>query len=273
MRSDLHYEMGSLGKWAHWMLKSPGTLLANSRSAQNNAIKAGIQPGFIHVLDNVIDLSDFDSKIRKPKQTETLAIADVLTVGSLNPVKRFDRFLKALSIARISVPNLKGAIAGAGPDREALEKLAADLNLLPDSVQFLGERDDVPALLGRVKMLTLTSDHEGFPNVLMEAMAASLPVISTPAGDAEHLVRDGVTGYIVPFEDASAMAARMVQLYREPEHAISMGTAGRKVVESEYSCDHLASRLLQYYVGLSDKNRSLRFLSSPSERKSSIQVL
>ena len=97
-------------------------------------------------------------------------------------------------------------IVGDGPLWTALHQRAQDLGLLPDGVAFLGRRNDVPALLGSADMLVLSSDHEGCPNVVMEAMAARRPVVTTPAGDAGVLVEDGVSGYVVPFDDVEAMA-------------------------------------------------------------------
>jgi Glycosyl transferases group 1 len=85
----------------------------------------------------------------------------------------------------------------------------------------------------------LTSDYEGFPNVVLEAMAARLPVISTPAGDAGLIVQDGLTGYVVEYDDINKMAERMIQLARSAALRRSLGEAGRRRVEQEYSHESL----------------------------------
>jgi glycosyltransferase involved in cell wall biosynthesis len=95
--------------------------------------------------------------------------------------------------------------------------------------------------------MALTSDQEGFPNVLLEAMAARLPVIATPAGDAGIVVEDGVTGCVVDFEDVRGMAERMVCLAQSASLRRQLGEAGRRRVERDYSFTSLAPRLMNLY--------------------------
>src|SRR5262249_41673946 len=152
-----------------------------------------------------------------------------------------------LASARSRQPDLRGRIIGEGPERAKLTELAGRLGLLPDGVEFLGERDDVPALLREADMLVLTSDDEGVPNVVLEAMAAGLPVVATPAGDTPDIVEDGVTGLIVPIGDASAIADRIVALSASPQRCRQLGQAGRERVARRYRVDGLAERLIDIY--------------------------
>ena len=99
-------------------------------------------------------------------------------------------------------------------------------------------------------MLLLTSDEEGFPNVLLEAMAARLPVLATPAGDAPRVVRGSVTGEIVPFDDLEAFAARVVSLAQSASRRAELGIAARRLVESEYGAAGFGERILKAYAGL-----------------------
>jgi glycosyltransferase involved in cell wall biosynthesis len=161
--------------------------------------------------------------------------------------KRVDCFLDALAQARRTVPDLKGLIIGDGPERPRLERQAASLGLVPGNIEFLGRRSDVPALLGQAAMLVHSSANEGFPNAVLEAMTAGLPVITTPAGDAGIVVQDGVSGYVVPFADVDRMAERMVQLALSPGLRRRFGEAGRKRVEQRYSYESLADRILATY--------------------------
>ena len=91
--------------------------------------------------------------------------------------------MTALNIACREAPKLLGIIIGDGPELANLQAFAQQRGLSEENLLFLGRRDDVPAILRRAQIFMLTSDHEGFPNVLLEAMAARLPVITTPAGD------------------------------------------------------------------------------------------
>ena len=143
--------------------------------------------------------------------------------------------------------------------------MAKTLGLLPDGVTFAGRRDDVPALLKKGDVLLLPSDHEGFPNAVLEAMAAELPVVCTPAGDVGRVVVDGVTGYVLPFEDEQGMVDRVLLLARSEESRHLLGLAGRRRAEQQYSFDALAGRLLSVYhevAGRLSKKRVLQLLSS-----------
>ena len=247
-RNDVFSELRDSKGWGRLLLRLPPTLLVNSHPAKENALSLNLKPENVHVITNVIDLDDFDERMANaaPALAETHQPV-ALAVGRLAPQKRLDRFLAALARARTSVPALKGVIAGDGPDRAALEQTAAALGLLPNGLAFLERRNDVPGLLKSAQLLVLSSDHEGFPNVILEAMAARLPVITTPAGESSLAVQDGITGYVVPFESVEQMAARMVQLAQSPSLRRQFGEAGRARVEQRYSFDNLADRLVAIY--------------------------
>jgi glycosyltransferase involved in cell wall biosynthesis len=115
-------------------------------------------------------------------------------------------------------------------------------------VTFLGRREDVPELLAGSDILVLTSDHEGFPNVVLEGMAAGLPIVTTPAGDAPQVVRDGVSGYVVPFDDVEVLASRIVELAKSAELRERLGQEGRRIAEQKYSLSELGPQALSLYA-------------------------
>ncbi|HEU4628912.1 MAG TPA: glycosyltransferase [Gemmatimonadaceae bacterium] len=262
IREDPRFGLAQNGRWGPWLLRLPHALVANSEAARRQVVQLGRDAGRVHVLANVIDLADFDARARaaapRPDTAGAMADGAMVAVGRLIAVKRFDRFLDALALARRDAPRLTGAIVGDGPERPALEARAARLGLLPDGVRFLGQRDDVPALLQRAGALVLTSDQEGFPNVVLEGMAAALPIVTTPAGDAPMVVQDGVTGYVIPFEDVSALARRLVALAAAPELRRSLGAAGRRRAEQRYAPTGLADRLLAIYAAVAERERHAR---------------
>ena len=249
VRSDGWYELRYHGCLSRLMVRLAHGLVANSSHARQTLVSQGIKPQKIEVLPNVIDLRDFDARSALPLPV-SLPSGRVIAaaVGSLHPCKRFERFLEALGLARRSEPALTGVIAGADLGAKAALQARADaLGLGPEDVRFLGECHSVPALLTRTAMLVLSSEYEGFPNVILEAMAARLPVITTQAGDAGLIVQHGDTGYVVEQEDTRGMAACMVQLARSRSMRIKLGEAGRKRVEQEYNYQSLSSRLLAIY--------------------------
>ena len=261
IRSDVHYELDGHGPWGRPLLAAPSDLIANSWAATRAAVAAGRSPASVHVVPNVIDLAAFDAAgggAGAGDRTGVVAIA----VGNLLPAKRVDRFLRALQLARARVPRLRGVVVGEGPERVRLESLAHELGLQPEVVSFTGARDDVPALLRQADMLVLSSEHEGFPNAVLEAMSARLPVVATPSGDVERLVADGVTGFIVPADEPEVMAERMVGLAESPELGRRLGEAGRECVERSFTSDRLAGQLLATYRTVAERRRRTRLAAA-----------
>jgi glycosyltransferase involved in cell wall biosynthesis len=249
VRSDGWHELNAHGRLSQWMLRLADGLVANTCHARQNLVLQGIKPRRIEVLPNVIDLQDFDARSRVPARL-SLPVGRVIAaaIGRLHPCKRFDRFLEALALARRSEPKLAGVIAGADCGAGiALQNRAKALGLTPPDLTFLGECDNIPALLSRAGLLVLSSEYEGFPNVILEAMAARLPVITTPAGDASLVVQHDKTGMVVAGEDTQGMAAFMVQLARSRSMRMNFGEAGRKRVEQDYNYESLSGRLVAVF--------------------------
>jgi starch synthase (maltosyl-transferring) len=249
--------------WNPWLMRLPSSLIANSYTAREHASSAGGQAAKIYVLPNVIDLDEFDQAVKssRPADAGPARFPNSITPGSispsqpftiavvsrLEPVKRLDLALQAVALARIHAPHVSAVLVGEGSQRSELEKLAGELGLLPGGVRFLGQRADVPAIISQVDLLLLTSQFEGFPNVLLEAMAARVPVITTPAGDAGRVVQDGITGDVVLSASPAEIASRIVQYTQAPEMRRQRGEAGRQRVEQLYSFEGLADRLLSLY--------------------------
>jgi glycosyltransferase involved in cell wall biosynthesis len=248
IRNDLIQDLRGVGRYGPLILRLPDVFLANSYNALENAEKVGLQQKRIHVLTNVIDLREFDQRIETaaPVKTSPDCIR-VVAVARLMPVKKLERFLFALALARQQSPAIRGLLIGSGPEDERLRKIAEDLGLMPDGVEFLGARDDVPQILFSADIFVLTSDREGFPNVLLEAMAASLPIISTPAGEVKDIVKEGVNGFLVPYDDVQQLVTRLLQLATQPELQAHMGQNGRQIVEDRYSFEHLSRKLENFY--------------------------
>jgi glycosyltransferase involved in cell wall biosynthesis len=225
----------------------PSALLANSNAAARSASCLGRFSRQVRVLPNVIDLAAFDRQAASADSGPPEIGLRIIAVGRLVRAKRQDRFLSALASVRERNPEVRGALVGSGPMKSELESLASGLGLLPNGVQFLGRSDDVATLLRQSEIFILTSDYEGFPNVLLEAMAARLPVVTTPAGDSAEVVQDDRTGYVVGFEDFKELVDRIALLARSPALRRRLGEAGRKRVEEHYGVEHLPRRLLAIY--------------------------
>ena len=271
LRSSLAHCQAGSGTWTRWLLSTPTALLINSQTAVEEVAQSKwVERSRLFLLPNAIDLDDYDNFSSAPciDRSETMVPQgpQAIFVGRLIPLKRLDRFITALDMACKSEPALRGVIVGDGPEREPMQKLASGKGLYPNNITFLGQRDDVPILLQQATMLVLCSDSEGVPNVILEAMAMRLPVITTPAGDAATIVQDGVTGYVIAFDDVEAMAERMIRLARSCALRRQLGEAGRQRLEQHYSFENLADRLFSIYRAIAqgrNYNQILRVLPPP----------
>jgi glycosyltransferase involved in cell wall biosynthesis len=137
-------------------------------------------------------------------------------------------------------------IVGAGPLRESLQQQAQAFSVA-DCVEFMGHRDDIPDLLAHATFLVHTSDSEGCPNVVMEAMACGRAVVATGVGDTPSIVEHQKTGFVVPCGDDAALVERMAMLITDRELCRRMGEVGRLKAEREFGLDRLVSETLAAY--------------------------
>lgn len=178
----------------------------------------------------------------------------ILFAGRLAPQKRVGDLLRTLDLVQIVQPDMRAAIVGDGPLRAELEQTARDYDLT-ERTRFLGHRDDVPRLMAAADLVILTSEYEGLPNVLMEAMSLRKPVVATAAPGTTELVVDGETGVLAPVGDIPALARATRDLIRDPERARKLGEAGRRRVETEFSADAMIARFAELYERLAAAKR------------------
>jgi glycosyltransferase involved in cell wall biosynthesis len=167
-------------------------------------------------------------------------------VGSLLPVKRWDRVLTASLALKQRGLEFLVQIIGNGPLSGSLKEQTEVLGLA-ERVQFLGFRDDVARLLNSSTFLVHTSDSEGCPNAIMEAMACGRPVVGTDVGDIPWLVDDGQTGFVTRRGDDAKLVERMANLIADRDLCQRMGEAGRAKAEREFGLDRLVSETFAAY--------------------------
>ena len=257
LRNTLSYERGMLGPATRWLCVLPHALAVNSYCARDQVVASGwIARERVHVLLNVIDLKDFDYRAAQPVEAVGSQGVNIFYVGRFVITKRVDRLLSALKSALAQDANVHLVLVGDGDQRPNIEQELMQLGL-QDHVTLLGERNNVPALLKqRAHILALASDEEGFPNVVIEAMAAGIPVITTPAGDSGIIVEDGVTGYVVDYKDTDRMAERIVSLANNEAERQRLGANGRKQVEAKYSYETLAFQALSVFQQVAGSTRT-----------------
>lgn len=205
----------------------------------------------LHIVHCGVTPSVFAEPVDDP------ARLSLLTVGRLDRVKGVDVLLEALRLvgAQGQRPHLD--IVGDGPDRARLERRVRDLGLT-GQVSFLGYLDQaqVRERLRQTDVFALPSFAEGVPVVLMEAMAARVPVLATNVMGVSELVDDGVVGFLVPPGDARALAERLQALIAcGPAQRRNMGGAGRRKVEQEFDVGVEGRKLAALFASVSQPTR------------------
>jgi len=178
-----------------------------------------------------------------------------LFVGRLAAVKGLPVLFEAMQKLVQDIPDFHLTVIGDGPDRKVLENTAHDLGLSAH-ISFVGykSQSEVAETLTKQDMLILPSFAEGVPVVLMEAMAAELPVVTTQIAGVPELVQDGISGRLVPPGDAPALQKAVQHVLSDPNIARAMGQAGRARVIEEFDIRKEAAWLGTLIQGYIDGN-------------------
>ena len=207
----------------------------------------------ISIIKNGVDVNHIVSGLSVEEAKRRLQIPeDALVVGAvarLEEVKRLDLFEAAAAIIASELPHAHFVIAGVGSQESLLKDLFRKSGL-QDRVHFLGHRDDAWDVLRAFDLLLITSDQEGLPMVLLEAMALRVPVISRAVGGIPEAIQDGHSGILVPTGDPRALAQDCLLALRNPELRRRMALAAEKIVASQFSAQSNANQVLEIYRSL-----------------------
>ena len=231
-------------------------ILANSNAVRDRLVEDGYSPGKIGVIRNGIvipeqsrngDRGPFHHELGLPENARLIAV-----ISRLNPLKGIEYFLEAAAILAARFDDIFFPIVGDGIDPDytaSLKDMAAKLGL-GRRVIFTGFRLDISSILPDLMISVLPSLSEGLSNVLLESMAAGLPVVATKVGGNPEVVEEGVTGLLVPSRDPSALADAVGTLLGNPDTAARFGTSGRKRVEAHFSLDRMIQDTQRLYFEL-----------------------
>lgn len=215
-------------------------LVANTRALARWIAAQGWPETRVHYLPNFAEAA-----AAAPVSRASLATPEnaplVLALGRLHPNKGFDILLDA--VARI--PKLHLWLAGQGPLEHALKRQAA-MRRIENRVRFLGWRDDVAALLAAADMLVCSSRREPLGNTILEAWAARRPVVACAAEGPSELIRNGVTGLLVPRDDTAALAAAIAALIEDKPRAEALAAAGCAAFAAEFSEARVVARYREF---------------------------
>ncbi len=199
-------------------------------------------------IDNPVDEAFFEAR-RSPEAGR------ILYVGRLIPRKDIKTLLHAFADARDACPGLRLRLAGEGisglePSGYPAElmRIIAERDLA-QSVEFLGQLDD-SALIGeyeKCSLMVVSSVLETAPMVILQAMAAGVPVVSTDVGGIRYLIQDGESGFLVPARDHAALASRMTSIVSDAGLARNMGERSREIAAQRFRAPDIAARTRDVY--------------------------
>ena len=241
---------GCLLKIFLWLEQKVGrytqALITLSEQETGDALRLHLAaPACVEAISNGIPLQKLAEIEREPANWKVphlrLGIA-----GRLNTEKGHELLLRCFKRLHQRYPKLSLKIAGDGPLREELEKLCKELGLI-DHVFFLGYQNNMAEFLANIDLFVLSSHYEGFGLVLVEAMAAGLPVVATDVGGVREVVMDGKTGILVPSGQEDELAMGIEYIIDHPNLAYDYGQNGRKHAMERFSKEQMLRRHLVHY--------------------------
>ncbi|MBI3087370.1 MAG: glycosyltransferase family 4 protein [Candidatus Omnitrophica bacterium] len=224
--------------------------VATCSEAVKQAVSSGlgirVAPSKTTVIHNGIALQPFSAALNGASRRA--ARPTVVCVSNFAPFKGHEVLVEALR--RLTSPNpVRCLMVGDGPTRGRIER-AVQAAGLSQAVEFLGFRDDVPAILREADAVVLPSHWEPFGLVILEAMAAGVPVVATAAGGVPEIVTDGETGLLVPPGDARAMAQAVARVLSEEPLRQRLVAQAAELVRTRFTAEAMARAYERWYEHL-----------------------
>ena len=243
-----HYSLK--GRLLASMVKSqPDAWIVLSERNRSLLASQRVGPRSIHVVPPGLPPARFDAPLAPDAARKALGVPAeafiVGTVGRLARQKRHDILIRALSTLVNTIPGLHLTILGDGELRKVTEQLASEL--MPGRVTLAGHRTDVPRLLRAFDIFALSSDFEGLPFALLEAMAAGRAIVTTDVQGAGEAIRNEREGLLVPPGEPRALAAAISRLATDSTLAHQLGDAARRRFSQEYTTDLMVARTEALY--------------------------
>ena len=198
-------------------------MVCNSEELASHTMATDPAPPPLAVIHNGVDLDGLQPTALPREPTITM-------VANFIDYKRHDRFLEAFQVVRNAIPSAQAVLVGDGPERSSIEAMIATMQL-GSAVRLVGSVPNPAPYMLEARVIALTSDHEGFPNVLLEGMAMARPVVSTSVGGVPELVTDGVEGRTCSARPEDVGKA-LVSVLSTPDLAEEMGAAARRRAEA-----------------------------------------
>jgi glycosyltransferase involved in cell wall biosynthesis len=242
---DRYHPMTQLLSTATWTMQEQVI-------AVSDVVAATLPKGVpVTVVKNGIPVERFAAgRVHRAAVRAELGVAeDVVVVGTVavfRTAKRLDRFVATVEGLVARGINVRGVLVGYGP-LEAEVRAAVARSPASSSLMVLGASNDVPRLLSAFDVWLMTSDHEGLPLALLEAMAASLPVVATSVGGIPEVITDGETGVLVDKDDAVGIVDAVAELAGDASVRSRLGSSAQELVRRRFGIEGMLEALVDVY--------------------------
>jgi L-malate glycosyltransferase len=227
-------------------------VICNSQAAADRLVSAGLAREKLAVIGNALPAEAFIATVPAlPKHDGVLRVGMVARMN--HRYKNHSGFLRIAAQVHKRMPNVEFALVGDGPLRAQLEREAADLEL-GSSAFFLGDRQDMPAVLASLDLAVNPSDSESLSNVILEAMAAGLPVVAYNVGGNPELI-NAQRGALIAPRDETVFAAAVQRLLADAAMRAQFGRNARQFALDHFSLDRVRDRYVDLYHSILDRKR------------------
>jgi len=228
-----------------WLYPKATRIIAISNGVKDSLLSFGVCPSRIKVIHNPQPLQVFHELAAESSSVQMEQDARILvTVGRLVDLKDHVTLINAFAKVREDI-DVRLYIIGDGPNRKKLERLGQTLGLA-DDIRFLGWQRNPFALLKQADAFVLSSRFEGFGNVIVEAMACGLPVISTDCPSGPHeILEGGETGVLVPVGDVDALAQAITAMLSNRQKLAEYAQKSKSRVK-DFDVSRVASEYLEF---------------------------
>jgi len=227
-------------------------VVCNSQAAADRLIATGLSSNKIAVIGNALPAAAFAAApAALPKRP---GVARIGMVARMNHrYKNHSGFLRVAAQIHKHMPDVEFVLVGDGPLRQELEREAASLGLGASTI-FLGDRQDMPAVLASLDVAVLTSDSESLSNVILEAMAAGLPVVAYGVGGNSELLSHQ-RGALIPAGNETSFAEAVENVLLDTALRQQLGRNAQQFAQENFSLDRVRQRYVELYVALLQKKR------------------
>ncbi len=224
-----------------FLLRFADHIITVSKTMRRQLLKLGFSDAKISVIQNALIIDNYIPDVQDNRFRRELMVGDktaiLLNIGRLSPEKGQDIFLQAAKKLLDMGQDLIFVLVGIGPEECRLRQMAQDFGI-EDRVVFAGYRDDMASIYNSADLVVQSSYTEGMPNVILEALLMSVPVVATDVGGTTEVVQEDFSGTVIPPHDLNALVYGIDDFLNDRSRYRKMAEQGRRYIDENFN--HLA---------------------------------